>query len=822
MPNGRFKRIGTAAATVAVWLFAPLALGQQTPVSLKQRLEHLVEQLEQRREQYHIPGLAIAVVKGDKIILARGLGLADVENKKPVTPETIFAIGSSTKAFTAAIIGMLVDEGKMTWDDPVTKYVPYFDLDIDTEDEDAVVTIRDLLSHRTGFTRMGILWMNGRVPRDEILRTAAGAEPFAPLRTRFLYSNVMFLAAGASAERAADSDWETLIAERIFEPLGMTSSNTSVPISQKDERLSLGYMWDEDKEEQSLMPMRVLTNIAPAGAINSNVMDMAQWVRFQLRRGEHDGQRLLSEEQHKETWTTQTNIAGGVSYGLGWMLREWKGQPVIEHGGNIDGFSAQVGLLPESDIGFVLLTNVTLSPLQGESTNLVWEAIVGDWDEPAGDAKKYEEYLGKYIANFGPFKDARLTVLVQNGRLAVDVPGQMVYELKVPDEDGKWYFALTDTVAVAFERNDAGDVNMMRMHQSGLAFELAREGAVFDVEIPLDELQKYFGNYRSEELNKTVKVLIQNNRLAVDWPGEMVYGLRPPNAEGVWVFRVTDRLTLTFQEATNGAIESLTFFGADKEYPMPRVQADEGPALPTGDEVMAQLKMDERKAALDAIGTFRFTGTVRIAQSGLHGKFTVHASGTDRYRQDLDFGKFGKIQDALNGDRGWNQVPGRPREELDGNRLELARQGHPAAWFADWREFFDSIRVVRADELDGREVYVLELKSGYAPATTIFVDAETGDVLRADTTAQPLPGVNIPVTTRYEDFREVHGLRIPFRTILSNDWSGRTIIQIEKIDVNLKVSGRIFNLRGSGPKSLPLPLRIHPQSGWSGAFGRMD
>ena len=423
MPPSPVAQSPTATPTLTP---SPTATAVQTatpaPGSLEQRLDRLAEQ---RREDLHIPGMAIAIVKDDEVIFARGFGLADLKNETPVTPETIFAIGSATKAFTATLADMLVDEGKMDWDDSVTEHIPYFTPNVDSEDGDAEVTIRDMLSHRTGFSRMGVLIANGTVPREEVLRAAANAEPWAGLRESFYYSNVMFLAAGVAAGNATDTDWDTLLAERIFQPLGMTSSNASVAQAQADPRLSLGYIWDEDLNVHKHQPMVAIDSSGPAGAINSNVLDMAQWVRFQLGLGVYDGDRLLSETQHRETWTGQIEVGGRIRYGLGWFLREWQGQPVIEHGGNVDGFGSQVALLPESNLGFVLLTNVFATPLQQESINMVWDALVGEL-EAEGDAIDYRPYLGSYVANLGTFKDAEFKVVVQNNHLAIDMAGQTV------------------------------------------------------------------------------------------------------------------------------------------------------------------------------------------------------------------------------------------------------------------------------------------------------------------------------------------------------------------------------------------------------------
>ena len=759
------------------------------PGSLEQRLDLLMAQLEQQREALHIPGMAIAVVKNDEVVLAQGFGVSNIDTEASVTPETIFPIGSCTKAFTSTLVGMLVDEGKMDWDDPITDYLPYFTLEIQSTDENAEITIRDLLSHRTGYTRMGLLFASGEVPREEVLRAAIAAEPYAGFREKFYYSNVMYMAAGVAAGKAASSDWDTLVDRRIFESLGMDSSTTFLSHAQKDPRLSLGYLWDEDLQDYKDKPMRNVDNIAPAGAINSNVLDMAQWVRLQLGRGEYEGESLTSEEQIQETWTAQIEIAEGVSYGLGWMLQEWEGQTVIEHGGNVDGFSAEVALLPESDLGFVLLTNASVTPLQQISINMVWEALLGEWKE--GNETEYEPYTGKYMANFGQFKDTEFTVLIQDGRLAVDVPGQQIFELKQPDEEGKWYFMISNEIAVSFEKDDTGNVIAMKLYQAGLTFELPRKGVEIKADIPLDELQKYLGSYRSEELGITVKVLIQNNRLAVDWPGEMVYEMYPPDEEGIWVFRVSEDFTLRFNETADGLIESLTYYQAGEEFSMPRV---EGELLPTVEDVLTLRQTESRKAALEQMEDYKISGTIHSVQSGVQGTFSMYVSGNDRYRVDSDYGRYGYSRAAVNGNQVRVESSFGPFDELHGKRMEQAKLGHPSVEVGDWREFYDSIQVLRSDNLSGQEVYIVELERGDLPPETIFVDADTGDILKSVVIALQEGGIGIPVTTQYEDFREIHGLRIPFRAISSNEQSGRTIMQYETIEINLDFEDSLFIL----------------------------
>ncbi len=762
-------------------------------VTLEQRLDRLVEQLEQQREAFHIPGMAISIVKDDEIILARGFGVENMETQTPVTPETVFAIGSSTKAFTSALVGMMVDEGKMEWDAPITDYLPYFELEVKSDYESAQITVRDLLSHRTGYTRMGLLFASGEIPREEILQAATAAEPFSGFREKFYYSNVMYMAAGVAAGKVAGSDWDTLVAKRILEPLGMNITSTSINEAQQNPHLSLGYLWDENMQEYEYKPMRNIDNIAPAGAINSNVLDMAQWLRLQLGRGEYEGERLISETALGKTWTSQIEIAPGIGYGMGWMLREWEGQPVIEHGGNIDGFSAEVAMLPESSIGFVLLTNASVSRLQQTSVNMVWEALLGEWREAgATDGEEdFGPYLGAYTANFGSFKDTEFTVLVQNGRLAVDVPGQQVYELKNPDTEGKWYFSISNEIAVSFERDDEGNVISMKMYQSGLTFELPRKGVEMAPEIPLEELHRYLGSYRSEELDVTAKVLIQNNRLAIDWPGEMVYELYLPDQTGLWVFLISERFVLRFNETPGGKIESLTYYQDDKEFLMPLTEEE---ILPTVAEVLALRDTDGRKTALEMMGNYKVTGTIHSVQSGVWADLNIYVSGIDKYRVDVDYGRFGYSRTAVNGNQAWTESSFGPFDEIHGKFLEQMKRSHPESMIGDWRDFFDSIQILHSDSLDGQKVYVLNLTRGELPPVTVYVNAVTGDVLRSTTTVIQEGEIAIPVTTRYEDYREIHGVRVPLQETSTNEQSGQAIAHYKTTEVNIDVADEFFIL----------------------------
>jgi hypothetical protein len=400
--------------------------------------------------------------------------------------------------------------------------------------------------------------------------------------------------------------------------------------------------------------MRLLDSIGPAGAINSNVLDMAQWLRFQLGRGTFDGRVLLSEAQHGETWTKQIKVGPGMNYGMGWMLRSVADHRLVEHGGSIDGFAAQVALFPDVDLGFVLLTNVTTTPLQGLSPNLVVESLLADWpdvDETISAGENMEVYAGKYEANFGPFKESLFTVAVKGDRLTIDIPGQMVYELELPNEGGKWTFSLTDEVAVSFDRASDGSVVGLRMYQSEMTFELPKEGVERQAEIDLSNLQPYLGKYHSEVRDLDFEVKISTNqRLAVDVPGEMLYELYPPNDEGRWVFRPTDRVAVSFGISDNGEMTSLKLFRDGVErMELFRVKKPEQASLPTVEEILA---LSQNTGSMDAV-SFRITGRVQLVHSGIEGKVTYSSDGARAYRSDTDFGRFGWIHQAVSKDQGW-------------------------------------------------------------------------------------------------------------------------------------------------------------------------
>ncbi len=797
------------AACFTMLTLAPHALARQVaqrqvPATniapdLRLRLDALINDLEAARVEHKVPGMAIAVVKDDRLVLARGFGHADLDQNELVTPHTTFAIGSCTKAFTAALIAMLIDEGKMTWDDPLDSHVPYLRFELDTDLEDARVTVADALSHRTGFTRMSLLIMEPDPSNELRLRTAIKAEPWDRYRENFHYTNIMYTAAGECALAANghdEKDWHDLVRDRLLEPLGMVSARTRYQDITADEGLATPYLWKPALEAFEAVPVRDPSGVAEAGAITANVIDMANWLRLQLGNGEINGARLISEETHATTWEPHISIAPDFDYGLGWMLEKWNGRQVVQHGGNIDGFSAMTAMIPEENLGFVLLMNVSFTPLQEICRPIVWEALLGDppgEDEGNPQSGDYSDYLGEYLANFGTLENETLTVLEKDGKLAVDIPGQMVFELKPPDDEGKWAFAMTDQIAISFERGDEDQVISLVLHQGGLRLEAPRKGVEFKPEIPMGELQKYLGQYHSDTLDRTDTVVIQNNRLAVNIPGQLIFELHPPDESGMWVFRATDTIRVSFTEDENGRITQMTLHQGGMEFPMDRT-GDAPDPLPSVDDILQLRGSNARRRAVAMAGITYSKSTIRVLTAGMEGTIESWGFGSTRARVNTDFGIWGNTESAVDGDYAAERFSFAPYQVHRGRMLEQAQLSNPHTLIGPLMDMFDSLTVVERGEDEGRPVIIVNAKRGELPAWKLYLDVDTGDVLRADVPTV-IEGVGaIPVFQRFREYREVNGLRVPMRTEMWSEMSGRIVVEDTTFETNVKIGEQIFRL----------------------------
>ena len=333
--------------------------------ALRAPLTGLDAYVTQAMRDWEVPGLAIAVVKDDSVVYATGFGVRELGRTDAVSANTVFLAASTTKAFTVALMAMLVDSGRVRWNAPVTTYLPGFQL------YDPYVTrelmVADLLSHRSGLSRADGLWYGTDLSREEILRRQRFLRPSWSLRSQYGYNNNMFIAAGQVIAAVTGRPWDDVVRERVFQPLGMTRTTTSVSALRGMDDVATPHARHDGR--MTPIAWRNVDNVGAAGSINTTARDMAQWVRFQLARGTVGGNRLLSDSAFRTMRQPFTPIRPSTatdslypevhlrSYGLGWSLNDYRGRLVVQHGGSLDGMRSQVGLLPEERLGVVLLAN---------------------------------------------------------------------------------------------------------------------------------------------------------------------------------------------------------------------------------------------------------------------------------------------------------------------------------------------------------------------------------------------------------------------------------------------------------------------------------
>lgn len=443
-------------ARPALLLLALLIFFPSTPAqTLEERLKEIDEYAAKAGREWNVPGFSVAIVKDDKVVFAKGYGVRELGKAEPVDKDTLFAVASNTKAFTSAALATLVDEGKLRWDDPVTKYLPYFQLYDPYVTRE--MTVRDLLSHRSGLATFGgdLLWYETTYSREEIIRRIRLLKPTYGFRSRYGYQNIMFLAAGEIVPAVTGKSWDDYVREKFFTPLGMARTVTTYKQLTAAQNVATPHNEVEGK-------VRVVhySNVDAAGGaavINSTAAEMAEWVRLQLGRGTYQGKKIFSADRSREMWTPNTIVSGvGEAaerfnptvhfnlYGLGWGLSDYRGRKVVTHSGGLDGMTSRVALMPEENLGVVILTN-SETPLQAFLWYKVFDVFTGapprDWsadylararanrEREEAEAKKLEEArvpntkpslpLSAYAGTYGGqmYGDAKVTE--ENGRLVV-------------------------------------------------------------------------------------------------------------------------------------------------------------------------------------------------------------------------------------------------------------------------------------------------------------------------------------------------------------------------------------------------------------------
>lgn len=347
--------------------------------------------VEEALKAWKVPGAAVAVVQDDKVIHLKGYGVRELGGDRPVTSETLFTIASLTKAFTCTAIAMLADDGKLAWDDPVRKHLEYFRLSDPLASDQA--TLRDLVCHRTGLSRHDLLWQRAPWDLEETVRRAGHVKLTNTFRSTYDYANIPYIAAGLAVANVTHGTWQDTVRERIFVPLGMKAACFDSIATRKSPDYATAHIlkdgkivlvpWFDDQHQ-----------VRASGSIRASAADMARWLRFQLGDGSFEGKRLLSASKLAETHAPQMampvnqpyareGVTHLMSYGLGWIRHDYRGQLVITHGGSTDGFRARAALVPQRKLGIVILANLGENPFPEAVRDNLLDLLIGlprkDW-----------------------------------------------------------------------------------------------------------------------------------------------------------------------------------------------------------------------------------------------------------------------------------------------------------------------------------------------------------------------------------------------------------------------------------------------------------
>ena len=564
------------------------------------RLKGIEKKFNAILENTKAPGFAVAIVEGDKIIYAKGFGYADYENKVAADANTLFAIGSSTKAFTSSLLGLLRGDDKISFNDNPRKHVP--ELEFYNDDMNNGIIIKDLMRHTTGLPRHDGAWyFFPSYDKDSLIQRLKYHEPFTGLRQKWYYNNFGFLLQGVITEKLSGKSWEENIEEKFFKPLGMNRSKTTISGMKESSNKAYGYTLDADRNIEKT-DYYDIAGMSPAGSINSSVNDMSQWLITWINKGKYKDQQIIPEDYIKEAMSSQAVVASGVpsdelpnvhfvNYGYGWFLHSYKGHYMVEHGGNIDGFSASVGFYPSDKIGVVVLANQNGSAVPSLVRNTVADYMLNvektEWakkhkedleealeaqdkvmeDKETSNVKNTRpshaklDYTGFYEnAGYGKFE-----VTVENDSLMTTLNDEKIFinhfhydtfEL-IDYSDGKVDSTeIGSSLKVNFKTNESGDIESLTTSIEPTTKAIVFKRTPNTIEVDAKTLEQYVGNY--DLAAQVVKFYIKDeNVLYAFLKGQPEYELVPTDKHK-FNLKILDGYKVEFVEV-KGIITTVKF-----------------------------------------------------------------------------------------------------------------------------------------------------------------------------------------------------------------------------------------------------------------------
>ncbi|WP_299127154.1 serine hydrolase [uncultured Winogradskyella sp.] len=587
--------MNTNLLNIALIVFAFFSFAQ-TDKRLKGIEKHFNSVLETTKA----PSFAIAIVEGDKVVYAKGFGYANYENKITADANTLYAIGSSTKAFTSALLGVLRADDKLSFNDSPLKHVPK--LRFYNNEMNNTVIIKDLMRHSTGLPRHDGAWyFFPSQNKDSLVARIQYQEPFTGVRQQWYYNNFGFLLQGVITEKITGKTWEKNIEDKFFKPLGMNRSKTTIEGLKSSTNAAFGYSLDENRALKK-MDSYDIAGMSPAGSINSSANNMAKWLKLWINNGKFGEEQIIPEDYIKEAISSQMVVAAGLpneelpnvhyaNYGYGWFLHSYKGHYMVEHGGNIDGFTASVAFYPTDKVGIVVLTNQNGSALPRLIRNIAADHILKldktEWaknhkedmeaaletqekvneDSELSNVKNTRpshskiEYTGKYEnKGYGKFE-----IVLKNDSLFATLDGEKSYfnhfhydtfELIDYSKNKPDTTQIGKSLKVTFTTNIAGDIDYLKTNIEPMTEAIKFKRTPNTIDVDQEILEKYIGKY--ELYGTEIKIYIkEENVLYAFVPGQPEYEL-VATAEHKYNLKVLEGYKVEFME-TNGEFNEVKF-----------------------------------------------------------------------------------------------------------------------------------------------------------------------------------------------------------------------------------------------------------------------
>ncbi len=552
---------------IKLFVFAALLISTVAIAQFNLNEKQLDKKLQALQEATQTVGFSVAIVQGDKTLYSKGFGYKDFDKQLPVDENTLFAIGSTSKAFTTALLGIMEDEKGLSFNDSPRKYLP--ELEFYNNDLNNNLTLLDMVSHRTGLPRHDLSWyLFPTENKDSLLARVKYHKPFTGIREQWHYNNFMYLAQGVIIEKLTGKSWEDNIRERFFKPLQMTTSNVSIAELEQATNASKGYVL-KDFTTNTLTPYYNIAAISPAGSINSSAKEMANWLKVWLNEGKFNNTQVLPKAYVKKAINPLMLIGNGIadekfpdqhlnSYGYAWMTSSYKGHYRLEHGGNIDGFSANAAFFPTDKLGIVVLANQDGSALPTLVRNTISDYLLEleetDWiayyQEKLDQLKKQKEEQKKTeieskVANTTPTHSlieytgkyehkgyGTINVEVENDSLWAQFTREKAYlkhthyDIFEPylvkgskvDSDGSGF-------NFNFQTDDLGDIAGVNLKLEPTLEPLYFKRSPNEVIISKETLNTYAGSYFLS--GAELKVSIKDDTLMLLVPGQPEYALIP-------------------------------------------------------------------------------------------------------------------------------------------------------------------------------------------------------------------------------------------------------------------------------------------------------